>query len=227
MLIVCAGGLRIDYLITRDGHAHCGLPGGNALYAAAGAKLWADEVALWARYGQNYPASWLGTLADIGLDTAGLIPLAEDQDHRTFYAYTPGGARDDTRPGDHFARIGQPLPPALADYVHSTPQQDDPHVFEPLAPRAEDWPETYGGAAAVHLAPLPLASHLHAPPRLREAGVQLISVDPGERYMIPERIPYLQRLLPQVDAFLPSDQEVRSLFGDDVDLWEAGERLLE
>jgi sugar/nucleoside kinase (ribokinase family) len=226
MFIVCAGGLRIDYLITRKGEAHCGLPGGNALYAAAGAKLWVDEVGLWARYGRNYPPDWLQTFSTLGLDTTGLISLSQDQDHRTFYAYTPGGARDDTNPAAHFARSGHTLPQELEDYVHSTPQQDDPAFFEPLAPRPEDWPQAFVQVTAVHLAPLPLATHLHAPARLREAGVQLISVDPGERYMIPERIPHLQQLLPQIDVFLPSDQEVRSLFGHDIDLWQAGERLI-
>lgn len=225
--IVCAGGLRIDFLITRDGEAHVGLPGGNALYAAAGAKLWADHVALWARYGRNYPASWLNTLSEIGLDTAGLVRLPEERDHRTFYAYTPEGERDDTRPAGHFSRIGLALPPELNDYVHSTPQQDDPDTFEPLALRPEDWPDAGWAQSAVHLAPLPLATHLHAPARLRDAGVKLISVDPGERYMIPERIPFIRQLLPQIDAFLPSDQEIRSLFGEDITLWEAAEQLAE
>ncbi len=45
MKIVTTGGLRTDYLITRDGQAHSGLPGGNALYAAAGAAMWTDDVA--------------------------------------------------------------------------------------------------------------------------------------------------------------------------------------
>lgn len=219
--------MRIDFLITREGEAHIGLPGGNALFSAAGAKLWADEVALWARCGCNFPAAWLETLRELGLDTAGLIRLPQAQDHRTFFAYTEDGKRDDTEPAAHFARIGQALPPELEGYVHSTPQQDDPHIFEPLAPRPEEWPAAYAGKTAVHLAPLPLATHLHAPAALREAGVSLISVDPGERYMIPERMPFIRRLLPQVDAFLPSDQEVRSLFGAEVDLWEAAEQLAE
>ena len=225
-LIVCAGGLRSDYLITREGEAHVGLPGGNALYAAAGAQLWANNVALWARYGRNYAGSLLDTFSEIGLGTAGLIRLPDEQDHRTFYAYTPDGSRDDTQPAAHFARIGQPLPAELDDYIHSTPLQDDPHVYEPLALRPQDWPDAYGAQTAVHLAPLPLATHLHAPARLRDAGVELISVDPGERYMIPERIPFIRQLLPQVDVFLPSDQEVRSLFGGEVNLWQAAEQLI-
>jgi ribokinase len=219
--------VRIDYLITRDGEAHCGLPGGNALYAAAGARLWANDVALWARSGSNYPRSWMETLDAIGIDTRGLITLPQEQEHRTFYAYTPLGTRDDTNPAAHFARIGHELPPELEGYIHSTPQQDDPTRFEPLALQPQDWPPAYGLDTAVHLAPLPLATHLHAPAALREAGVKLITLDPGERYMIPSREPYLRQLLPQVDAFLPSDHEVRSLFGEDVDLWQAAGQLVD
>ncbi len=215
---VTAGGLRIDYLITRDGQAHTGKPGGNALYAAAGASLWSEGVALWARYGWNYPRHWLTELEHYGLHTQGLIPIPGDHDHRTFYAYTADGQRDDTDPAAHFARFNRPLPVALQDYVHSTPGQDDPYRYEPLAPRPEDWPDAFSHVTSVHLSPLPLATHLHVPKVLRQRGVQQISLDPGERYMIRERLPYIQQILPTIDVFLPSDQEVRSLLGDGIDL---------
>jgi ribokinase len=224
---VTAGGLRIDYLITRDGETYAGLPGGNALYAAAGAAFWTDGVALWARYGRNYPQQWLNGLNRLGLDTHGLVGIPGDHDHRTFYAYTPDGRRDDTNPAAHFARLNLPLPGTLADYVHSTPRQDEPHEYEPLAPRPDEWPDSYANVTAVHLSPLPLATHLHVPEVLRRQGIRQISIDPGERYMIPERIPYIRQILPTIDAFLPSDQEVRSLFGDDVDLIEAANNFCE
>jgi sugar/nucleoside kinase (ribokinase family) len=227
MKFVAAGGLRIDYLITPEGEAFSGQPGGNALYAAAGAAQWVDGVALWARYGRNYPTSWLGALAELGLDTRGLIAVDGDQDHRTFYAYLPDGRRDDTEPSLHYARAGVPLPDALRDYIHSTPQQDDPQVYEPLTLRPGDWPASFAQATAVNLSPLPLATHLHIPAELRRQGVQQISVDPGERYMVPQRRDYIHRILPAIDAFLPSDQEVRSLFGQDVDLWQAASTLCE
>ncbi len=224
---VTAGGLRIDYLITRDGEAYTGLPGGNALYAAAGAAYWTSRVALWARYGRNYPRQWLNDFNRLGLDTHGLVGIAGDHDHRTFYAYTPDGKRDDTNPAAHFARFNLLLPDPLADYVHSTPRQDEPHEYEPLAPRPDEWPDSFANVTAVHLSPLPLASHLHVPETLRRQGIRQISVDPGERYMIPERIPYIRQILPSINAFLPSDQEVHSLFGDDVDLTEAANTFCE
>lgn len=223
-MFVTGGGLRIDYLITHEGTARVGLVGGNALYAAVGAALWSDAVGLWARLGRNYPIAQLQNLPANGISLDGLIALPGDQDHRTFYAYLPDGRRDDTNPAAHFARIGQPLPAALRDYVHSTPGQDNPHDFEPLALRPEDWPAAYAGATAVHISPLALATHLHAPPALRQGGRQ-ITIDPGERYMVPARAPFVRQLLPQLDAFLPSDQEVRTLFGADVDLRAAAQRL--
>lgn len=43
--------------------------------------------------------------------------------------------------------------------------------------------------------------------------------------MVPERLPYIRQLMPQLDAFLPSAMEIRSLYGDGDDLWEAAETL--
>lgn len=222
-MYLTAGGLRVDYLITREGKAFNGVPGGNALYAAAGAAIWGQDVAPWARYGENFPSKWLASLAEGGLHTEALIPVSGTQDHRTFFAYSPEGVREDSHPELHYARIGQPLPQALQGYIHSTPQQDQADYFEPLAVKPGDWPENLGNVAAVHLAPQPLATHLYVPPILREKGVQLITVDPGERYMIPDRLPSIKSILSQIDVFLPSDMEVRSLFGDEFSLWQAAE----
>lgn len=222
---VIAGGLRVDYLITREGEARNRMPGGNALYAAAGASYWTEGIALWARYGSSYPQRWLQELAALNLQTAGLIEIRGAHDHRTFYAYAPDGRREDTDPLRHYTRFGLTLPDELADYVDSTPQQDDPHQYEPLAPRPEDWPDLFGEVTAVHLSPLPLATHLSVPIALRTRGIAQITVDPGERYMIPQRAPYLRQILPQTDAFLPSDQEVESLLGEGTDLSEAARTL--
>ncbi|MDX1416816.1 MAG: carbohydrate kinase family protein, partial [Candidatus Promineifilaceae bacterium] len=145
--------------------------------------------------------------------------------HRTFFAYTADGQRVDTDPAAHFARIGRPLPDDLRSYMHSTPQQDDPDDFEPLAIRPSDWPEALQDITAAHLAPLPLATHLHVPAQIRGQGIKLITVDPGERYMVPERLSYIAGLLPQIDVFLPSDMEVRSLYGNDINLWQAAKSL--
>jgi ribokinase len=225
MKFITAGGLRVDYLITQAGEARLGMVGGNSVYAAVGARLWTDDVHIWARRGGNYPAEWLARLAQYGLGTAGTVAVAGRHDHRTFYAYTGDGRRVDSQPELQFARIGQPLPAGLAGYVHSTPGQDEPDAYEPLALRPDDWPPAYGEATAVHLSPLSLCTHRHLPPFLKGQGVAQVTADPGERYMIPRLAPYIRELLPHLDAFLPSAQEVRSLFGPDVAL-ESGAATL-
>ncbi len=224
-MFVTAGGMRIDYLITHADEARVEMVGGNALYAAVGTALWDAPVNLWARIGSNYPQAWLNKLPTQQIGIEGLIRLPTPQDHRTFFAYLPDGRRDDTNPAAHFARIGQPLPAALQDYIHSTPGQDDPNNYEPLALRPEDCPEQWQGVTAVHLSPLALATHLHVPSRLRQRGVPQITLDPGERYMIPARLEQIKQILPQIDVFLPSAMEIRSLFGAEVDWAEAAVTL--
>lgn len=219
---IAGGGLRADYLITPAGDVQVRQPGGNALYAAVGAALWTTPVTVWARRGRNFPDDWLHILSRTGLDLSGIVPLDIDADHRTFFAYQPDGRRVDTDPAVHFARAGAPMPPELAGYVHSTPRQDDPVAFEPLALRPDDWPsEVDPAATAVHLSPLALATHRSVSAFLHAAGVRQLTVDPGERFMIPARRDFVREILPRVDAFLPSDMEVRSLFGAEMDLWEA------
>lgn len=224
-MFVTAGGMRIDYLITHVGEAQVEMVGGNSLYAAVGAAIWDAPVQLWARLGSNYPQAWLDQLPARQIGSEGLVRLPTPQDHRTFFAYQPDGRRDDTNPAAHFARIGQPLPAALADYIHSTPGQDDPGNFEPLALRPEDWPSHWQSVTAVHLSPLALATHLHVPPKLRQLGIPQITLDPGERYMIPARVEQIKQILPQIDVFLPSAMEMRSLFGTEVDLAETAVTL--
>ena len=224
-LYVAGGGLRIDYIVTRDGRAHLGLAGGNALYAAVGAALWSDRVAPWARVGEKYPFATLSQLEHKGLDLSGLRRIAGDHDHRTFYAYTPDGRRDDTNPVDHFARIGVDLPVTLDGYVHSTPGQANLTQFEPLSLRFDDWPPSFDDARAVHLAPSPIHSHKNLVERIGERGKRIVTLDPGERYMVPELISIVRELMPYVDAFLPSESEIRSLLGYRIELRAAAEKL--
>ena len=227
MEIVTGGGLRIDYTITHEGKANIRQPGGNCVYAAVGAKMWGATVGIWARKGENYRNEWLETLTQTGIHTEGVVTIPGSHDHRTFFAYTQDGRRDDLNPAAHFARINQPLPPDLADYVDSTPGQDNPDAYETLGIRPEDWPTAYDGVTAVHLAGHGLRSQLTIPPMLREKGVRIITIDPGERYMIPENSHYIRQIVQQADAFLPSEMEIRSLFGEETGYLQAAQVLCE
>jgi ribokinase len=213
--------MRVDYLITPDGQARLREMGGNALYAAVGARVWSGQVGLLARVGENYPAGWMEALKQHGLDVTGIRIVPGEQDMRTFYAYLDPRTRIDTDPTSRFRRIGLPLPDDLRDYVHSTPGQDDPDHYEPLAVQPEDWPSAYDGACALHLSPISIRTHTNLPLRARQAGLMQITIDPGERYMVPRLRTHIEALLADgVEAFLPSEQEIRSLLGN-INLWDA------
>ena len=92
------GGLRQDYCITHDGRVFAGMLGGNALYAAVGAKIWGASVAVISRVGSDYPIGWLDQLRARGFNLDGVRVLDEPQDTRTFYAYTSPDERSDSSP---------------------------------------------------------------------------------------------------------------------------------
>ncbi len=216
------GGLREDYFLTPNGEVHLHQIGGNALYAAVGAALWCKGIGLIARVGENYPRDWIQLFEQRGFDTRGVKVLPGWQDTRTFYAYLNLEERVDTDPVGHFARVGQPLPPELKDYATSTEGQDVGRKFRPLAVRPSDVPKSFHEVRGLHIAPCDYLTQRTLPDALRESGVKLITCDPSMRYMQPGLKKEIGEVVRGLDAFLPSEMEVRSYYRTDTyDLWEA------
>ncbi|MEJ2010812.1 MAG: PfkB family carbohydrate kinase [Anaerolineales bacterium] len=207
------GGLREDYCITHDGVAINRILGGNAIYAAAGARIWSESVAILGRVGSNFPQQWLDSIARAGIDTRGIKRLESEQDTRTFYAYLSQVRRVDTHPALHYQRVGEPMPKELIGYESSTLGQDARHHFTEIAVRPEDVPGSYLQATGVHLAPADYLTHSTVPYRFATEGGDnnetIITLDPSERYMTPEFREELPRLLNGIDVFLPSEMEAR------------------
>src|SRR5437016_1918973 len=61
------GNLTIDDVVGSDGTVSIGRCGGNAIYAAVGARVWSDRVGLCARVGPDYPKQHLETLRREGI----------------------------------------------------------------------------------------------------------------------------------------------------------------
>ncbi len=217
-----AGGLRIDYLITAERQVHLRQLGGNAVYAAVGARIWSPDVGILARVGEDYPPDLLRLLEESGLSTAGVRNVSGPHDMRTFYRYLDRDTRLDNEPARHFAELGLPLPEDLRDYVDSTPGQDLEQML-PLSIRPEDVPAEYGRALAMHIAPQGWSTQLALARELTARGLT-VTLDPGEKYIKSPLARRLGELLAGVRAFLPSEQEVESLTGG-LDLWAAAEQF--
>ncbi len=218
------GGLRQDYCITHDGRVFAGMLGGNALYAAVGAKIWGASVGLISRVGNDYPILWLDQLRDRGFNLDGVRILPDPQDTRTFYAYTSPDERVDTSPASHFLRVGHPLPKELIGYQHSTLQQDQRASPGPLAVRLEDLPAWIARCHGIHFSPADYLTHLTVPMHVREQGVKRLTLDPSVMYMDPGFRRELPNVLKGLDAFMPSMMEAEAFFRPQrLRVWEMAE----
>jgi sugar/nucleoside kinase (ribokinase family) len=221
------GGLRQDYCITHDGRVFAGMLGGNALYAAVGARVWGASVGVVSRVGSDYPSAWLERLREEGFNLDGVRVLPDPQDTRTFYAYLSPDERVDTSPASHFLRVGHPLPKELLGYQHSTLQQDRRAEPGRLAVRVDDLPAWIGGAKGVHFSPGDYLTHLTVPTHLRHLGIKSLTLDPSLMYMDPGFRRDLPDLLNGLDAFLPSLMEAEAFFQPQrLRLWEMAEAFL-
>jgi len=218
-LFAC-GGMIIDNVVTADGTVHREALGGNGVYAAAGARLWCDRVGLVALVPRNYPARWFEALRNAGIDIAGVAVRPESVDRSEWFFYRSDGSRADHlyASSDAFVAAGLPpqgrLSPAQsgafeAQLRSSGAEGADFAGFRRRHPVcAGDVPSSYLHAVGVHMAPgapraqLALAQAIHAPGRR-------ITLDPGSHAGAMRDV--LPRLLPLLDAFLPSEKELRLL----------------
>ena len=224
--LVFAGQLRRQYLLPPEGRPLLDAPGGNLLYAAAGSRLWVEAVSLLARVGENYPHEWLRMFQQMGMDIKGIKILPGPMDLRTFMVYTDVQNFQRTNPVAHFVRLGLPFPKGLLGYQPPRSEQDSRAHANPDSPKLSDIPSDYFVAKAVHLAPLDIVTHSQFAPAFRHGGVGIVTIDPGSGYMNANFLNDLRSLLQGVTAFLPSEEEIRSLFwGRTHDLWEMAEML--
>jgi sugar/nucleoside kinase (ribokinase family) len=223
-----AGQLRRNYVILPDGTARLDVPGGNALFAAVGLTVWEPDppVGLVARIGEDYPQEWLESIRQHGLDIRGVHILPEAVDVRSFLAYQDRNTRSDEEPVVHFARLGMAFPKALLGYRNPASALDSRTRLLPYSLRQGDIPADFMDASAAHLCSLDYLTHSVLPAILRQAEFTTVTLDPSQGYMNPTYWDDVPALITGLTAFLPAEEEVRSLFhGRSTDLWEMAEAL--
>jgi sugar/nucleoside kinase (ribokinase family) len=224
--IISAGRVTVDYGIGPGGEVIVERPGGSALYAAVGARLWNDHVGLLGRVGAHFPDGWLARFETQGLSTKGIRMMDEPYDHRDAYVYTSATERTSERLADAYRAHGRSLPPELEGFVPYTDQKEDRSRFAPLAVRPSETPRSYLHARAAHVAPCELVTQTALPAALRRSGLSYITLAPHSRFMKPEFTVDVKQVVLGLDAFIPRDSDVRSFFeeaGLQEDVWQAAE----
>jgi sugar/nucleoside kinase (ribokinase family) len=214
------GGVIVDCVVEADGTLHVDQPGGNALHAAAGARLFLDRVGVVGRVPETYPRGVLADAARSGLDVEGIRFEPGTEAVPEWFLHRADGSRV-----DHLHAAAEELTafgidgPRLsreetarwqAHLERRTADRPGFAAFRARHPvRPEDVPAAYWRAAGVHIganAPDRMVACAQAARRagLRvtlDPGFQAANLDPGG----------LRALLESVDAFLPSEKELALL----------------
>ncbi len=225
---ILAGQLKRDFGLIPDGKALVDVPGGNAIYAGAGLGVWESpkHVGLVARVGEDYPREWMAEFSQRGFDIRGIRVLPEAVDLRSFYVYTDIYTRLSEDPAAHFTRLKQPFPKALLNYSHPRSTYDSHSQLMQTSLRQSDIPAEYLDATAAHLCPIDFLTHTLLPAVLRQNGFTLVTLDPSAGTMTPTFWDDLPELVSGLTAFLPNEEEMRTLFhGRSTDLWQMMEAI--
>lgn len=225
---IFAGQLRRDYVILPSDQVLLNVPGGNLLYAAVGLLVWESDPppGIVARVGEDYPQDWLQDYRRRGIDTRGVQILPQAVDVRSFVAYTDRRTRFTDDPVAHFARLGHPFPRALLGYRPVDHHLDSRTKLLPFSLRQGDIPPDFLDASAAHLCPLDYLTHNLLPAVLRQAEFTTVTLDPSPGYMNPTYWDDVASMITGLTAFLPSEEEIRSLFqGRSEDPWEMAEAM--
>jgi sugar/nucleoside kinase (ribokinase family) len=214
------GHLTREYLLPASGAPRLDVPGGSLLYAASGLRVWEAEIGLVGRVGNDYPRAWLNECKARGFDTSGIRILPQNLDVREFIAYNESFEANRVNPVSHFARRGMTFPKSLLGY------QPDKKPDAARALTVMDIPEDYQMARAAHICPMDLDAQTQLIAGLKRGSVHTFILDPAPDSMTPKARRELPALLNGITAFMPSEEELRSLFeGETHDLWQMAEAV--
>jgi ribokinase len=218
--IFTAGGIIVDNVVAADGTVHLETMGGNAVYSAAGARLWRERVGIVGVVPENYPRHWLDRLRRAGIDTRGVTVLPERVETSEWFFYRPDGSRTDqlhAEPGAFEAfglaepRIGRDEARRFEEHLRARPKPGRSYAEfrgdHPVTPAHV--PAAFWRAAGIHLGPNRQDAQAALARRARRAGAQ-VSLDPGAHAEALAR-DGLPALLSAVDVFLPSEKEIAAL----------------
>lgn len=220
-VLVTAGGLTVDCVVGLDGRLGLNQMGGNAAYAAAGARLWVSPIGLIGRVPTPYPDAWLEALSARGVDVGGVLRVDAEIDAPGWLIHQADGKRRDHLYGAPalLAKAGLPLDRldtkqilALERLLSSQPPPERNYgaFRRSNLNSAAQVPENYLAARGLHLAPDQPAPQKALAALFRSRGA-LISLDSGSHGMAWPATT-LREMIGLVDVFLPSERELATFF---------------
>lgn len=186
--LLTVGELTLDDVVVEDGHCDWKQVGGGALYSAIGARLWDFNPTISATVGADFPDQPLGELQAAGIDLSHVTRIARPS-LGVWLLYERGGRRHQV-------------------------EKDSGSSFAVLDAARAPLPLGRPGDAlrGVHLAPQTAEGHLRALAELRDRQL-VVTLDLMVEPFISAPAYTGLEALRGLAAFLPSEQEVRQLWG--------------
>lgn len=183
------GNLTIDDIVLyNERELFLNQSGGNALFAAIGARVWRNSVGLIARRGNDYPEENIQQLKEVGIETH--LKSVDHKDIHDWALYEPDGRRQ------------------FVNHLSSGSHYDVSIVGEEI-------PDDCLEGAGYHIAPMPTDIQLSIVNKLSETEASL-ALDPHEEYLTePPLNDQAMNMLSDVQLFLPSREEAMRLYGED------------
>lgn len=219
--LVTVGGLTVDNVVAADGTVALDLAGGNGAFSAVGALNWVERVGLVSCAVSTYPRDTVAELEAGGVDLAGVVWSEAALSAGSWFLYDATGYREEglTAPSSALAAAAFPtdrLTEAQAvkwrDLLRhrDVPGEIGYSEFRALHPlRAAQVPAAWCGARGVHLAPSAPAVMREMLDLFRPHGA-VMTADPGWQ-LADHSLDEIMPLLVGLDAFLPSEVELRAL----------------
>ncbi|MEM4234739.1 MAG: carbohydrate kinase family protein [Candidatus Methanomethylicaceae archaeon] len=231
---VTVGNFNIDNVVSSDGKLTLRNLGGNAVFSAIGAHIWSSSIGIVSVIPINYPELWLQELEQSGIDLTGVSKASPAVDLEEWFFYQADGSRIDHlyAPSEletlrQFGVMGsgEMLSPTqiegLLDWVRKYPSERGISLSQfraqnPLRP--EHIPDTYWPTLGCHIAPNSYSVQLKMARAFKSRNV-LVSLDPSTEIVLSfhsekEKKKRIEELLENVDVFLPSQKEIKSLYPD-------------
>lgn len=222
--LVTVGGLTVDNVIGPDGQVGLAQAGGNGAYSAVGALMWTSRVGLISTAVASYPRSTIERLRLGGVDLGGVAWSDAQLAACNWFIYDGQGRREEglTSPPEALAQAGFPTDRLDATQIAEWREmllarkmtgEVSYSAFRTLTPLTPSQiPEPWRKSRAVLLAPsqpdvmLAMLDHF-------EPGGSIVIADPGWQ-LAEHKVDELAPLLSRLDAFLPSEVELRALVPD-------------
>lgn len=213
-----AGGIIVDTVVAADGTLGPQTMGGNAVYSAAGARLWLDGVGIVGRIPANYPRRFLDRLAACGIDISAVRHETAEVREGEWFLYRADGSRADhlhspmdrPLPAEPGRRLSPDEVARLESRLKSRSSEGATFAaFRRRHPvRLADVPQSWLQAGGAHLAANLVAEQMDMAHALSGRGIA-VTLDPGSNALLLREC--VADVMKAVAAFLPSEKELRDL----------------